>query len=194
MWWKIGSGMSSRHDVLWVALEDRGFEHLLLSISSTIKADGIIIRDNGGTSYRAQYTIECDAAWRVRQVAINGTTLTSDGEGHWLDASGHPLPALDGCFDVDILASPFTNTLAIRRLRLDIGASATIDIVFIDPRNGQFHRSTQRYTRLSDANYHYASLESGFESDLPVDDDGLLIEYPGYFRRAWSRHLPSGGA
>jgi len=174
---------------MWAALEDRGFEHLLLSLSPTIKADGIIVRDNGETSYRAQYTIECDSAWRVRQVDITGKViLTSDGAGHWRDASS-PLPALDGCFDVDILASPFTNTLAIRRLQLDEGASATINIVFIDPRDGQFHRSTQRYTRTHERMYHYASLESGFESDLPVDDDGLLIEYPGYFRRAW--HLSS---
>jgi len=176
---------------MWVALEDRGFEHLLLSLSPVIKADGIIVRDNGEASYRAQYIIECDLSWRVRHVTIAGKlTLTADGEGRWRDASG-PLPALDGCFDVDILASPFTNTLAIRRLQLDERASATIDIVFIDPRDGQFHRSTQRYTRLSEATYHYASLESRFESTLPVDDDGLLIEYPGYFRRAWSRHLSS---
>ena len=179
-----------QRDVLWAALEDRGFEHLRLSISATaVNADGIIVRrDVDGSSYRAQYSIECDSAWNVRRVDITGNkhlSLTSDGQGHWLDASGHPVTALDGCFDVDILASPFTNTLAIRRLRLDQGAAATLDIVFIDPRNGQFHRSTQRYTRHADG-YHYASLESGFESDLPVDDDGLLLEYPGYFRRAWA--------
>ncbi len=179
--------MSLQREVMWAALEDRGFEHLVLSLSPSIKADGIIVRDHDGTSYRAQYTIECDSSWRVRGVAINGMILTSDGEGHWRDVSGNALPALDGCFDVDILASPFTNTLAIRRLQLDTGAAATIDIVFIDPRNGQFHRSTQRYTRTHERLYHYASLESGFESELPVDDDGLLIEYPGYFRRAWSR-------
>jgi hypothetical protein len=179
--------MSLQREVLWVALEDRGFEHLLLSLAPIVKADGIIVRDNDGSSYRAQYMIECDAGWRVRNVDIAGMRLTSDCAGHWYDASGNQLPALDGCFDVDILASPFTNTLAIRRLQLDIGASATIDIVFIDPRDGRFHRSTQRYTRTHERRYHYASLESGFESDLPVDDDGLLIEYPGYFRRAWSR-------
>jgi hypothetical protein len=172
---------------MWAALEDRGFEHLVLSLSPNIKADGIIVRDHDGISYRAQYNIECDSSWHVREAAINGMILTSDGEGHWRDASGNAVPALDGCFDVDILASPFTNTLAIRRLQLDVGTSATIDIVFIDPRDGQFHRSTQRYTRTHERHYHYASLESGFESDLPVDDDGLLIEYPGYFRRAWSR-------
>jgi len=177
-------------EVMWAALEDRGFEHLLLSISATaVNADGIVIRrDTDGSSYRAQYAIECDAAWNVRVVEIAGKLkLTADGQGHWSDASGNPIPALDGCFDVDILASPFTNTLAIRRLRLDQGAVATIDIVFIDPRDGTFHRSRQRYTRSGAHRYHYASLESGFESELPVDDDGLLIEYPGYFRRAWSR-------
>jgi len=177
-----------KRDVLWAALEDRGFEHLLLSISAAVvNADGIIVRRDDATSYRAQYSIECDGDWNVRRVEIAGKlTLTADGRGHWLDASGHPIAALDGCFDVDILASPFTNTLAIRRMRLDEGTAATIDVVFVDPRDGRFHRSRQRYTRIAAHRYHYASLESGFESELPIDEDGLLIEYPGYFRRMWS--------
>lgn len=177
-----------KREVLWTALEDRGFEHLLLSTSATaVNADGIIIRRNGDSSYRAQYFIVCDGDWNVRLVEIAGRLkLTADGQGLWQDAAGNPVPALEGCFDLDILASPFTNTLAIRRLRLDEGTVATIDIVFIDPRHGTFHRSRQRYMRIGAHRYHYASLESGFESELPVDDDGLLIEYPGYFRRAWS--------
>ena len=188
---------TTRREVMWTALEDRGFEHLRLSSSATtVNADGIIVRrDSDGTSYRAHYAIECDASWHVRLVDITGSKhlkLTSDGQGHWRDVSDHPIASLDGCLDIDILASPFTNTLAIRRLRLDQGAAATFDIVFIDPRNGEFHRSTQRYTRLPDGKpgthaYHYASLETRFETDLPVDDDVLLIEYPQYFRRAWSR-------
>jgi len=178
-----------KHEVMWAALEDRGFEHLVLSISAaTVVADGMIIRRDGDSSYRAHYSVECDSAWNVRLAEITGKlTLTSDGQGHWRDESNHSIPALDGCFDVDILASPFTNTLAIRRLRLDQGAASTIDVVFIDPRDGQFHRSRQQYTRTGANRYHYASLESGFESELPVDDQGLLLEYPGYFRRAWSR-------
>jgi len=178
-----------QREVMWAALEDRGFEHLILSISETaVDADGIVIRRDGDSSYRAHYSIKCDAAWNVRLVEITSKLkLTSGGKGHWCDESNHPIPALDGCFDVDILASPFTNTLAIRRLRLDEGVEATIDVVFIDPRDGQFHRSRQRYTRTGATRYHYASLESGFESELPVDDHGLLLEYPGYFRRAWAR-------
>ena len=178
-----------KHEVMWAALEDRGFEHLVLSTSATtVDADGIIIRRDGDSSYRAHYSIECDSDWNVRLVEINARLkLTADGEGRWRDKSNSPIPSLDGCFDVDILASPFTNTLAIRRLQLEQGAAATIDVVFIDPRDGRFHRSRQRYTRRGENRYHYASLESGFESELPVDDHGLLLEYPGYFRRAWTR-------
>jgi hypothetical protein len=44
--------------------------------------------------------------------------LISDGRGKWTDASGNPLPALDGAIDMDLSVSPFTNTLPIRRLRL----------------------------------------------------------------------------
>ena len=177
-----------KRDVMWAALDDRGFEHLLLSISAAaVNADGIIVRRDDGSSYRANYSIECDGDWNVRRVEIaERLTLTADGQGHWSDAADRPIPDLDGCFDVDILASPFTNTLAIRRLRLEEETEATIDIVFIDPRDGTFHRSMQRYTRTGARRYHYASLESGFELELPVDDDGLLLEYPGYFRRAWS--------
>jgi hypothetical protein len=28
-------------------------------------------------------------------------------------------------------------------------------------------------------------LESGFRAELPVDRDGLVIDYPGLFKRVW---------
>jgi uncharacterized protein len=29
------------------------------------------------------------------------------------------------------------------------------------------------------------SLDGGFTADLQVDADGLVLDYPGLFRRAW---------
>ncbi len=40
-------------------------------------------------------------------------SLRSDGAGRWSDDRGRPLPELDGCIDVDISVSPFTNTLPV---------------------------------------------------------------------------------
>jgi hypothetical protein len=34
--------------------------------------------------------------------------------------------------------------------------------------------------------YHFEALPSGFTAELPVDAEGLVIDYPGLFRRAWS--------
>ena len=31
--------------------------------------------------------------------------------------------------------------------------------------------------------YCFKSLSSGFRADIPVDGDGLVLDYPGMFRR-----------
>ena len=42
----------------------------------------------------------------------------------------------------------------------------------------------QGYTRLAERRYLYESLEgSGFKAELEVDEDGLVIDYEGVFRR-----------
>ena len=47
----------------------------------------------------------------------------------------------------------------------------------------------QRYTRLEqnsgDTLYKYESLDGGFTANLPVDADGLVLDYPGLFRRVF---------
>jgi hypothetical protein len=173
-------------DLLWTSLKDEGFEHLrLLQEGGRIIADGVIVRRDERSAYRAAYRIECDDAWRIREVQVTTADgarleLRSDGNGRWLDR-----PELDGCHDIDIEASPFTNTLAIRRLALGVGASAEIAVVFITPRDAGAQRFMQRYTRLAEERYLYESMESDFKAELPVDGEGLLLEYPNWFRRVW---------
>ena len=42
----------------------------------------------------------------------------------------------------------------------------------------------QRYTALTPGSlYRFESPGSGFTADLPVDEDGLVLDYPGLFRR-----------
>ena len=67
------------------------------------------------------YRVECDAHWHVTHAVLKvmggGTLeLRGDGAGHWRDGSGRALPELDGCIDIDIAATPFTNSLPIGRL------------------------------------------------------------------------------
>jgi hypothetical protein len=115
--------------------------------------------------------------------------LLADGEGYWTTHSGESVPGLEGCVDVDISATPFTNTLPIRRLGLAPGESADLSVAYVDIDEMRAWREEQRYTRLKknseDALYKYESLDSGFTADLPVDTDGLVLDYPGLFRRVF---------
>lgn len=111
-------------------------EHLRLrSEDGGFKATGIVLGvQNGVVPFRFRYQIKCDQAWRTRKVVLEShtlherleRTLRSDGVGRWRDESQTAVPALDGCLDIDISATPFTNMLAIRRLDLKRAATTVV--------------------------------------------------------------------
>ena len=81
------------------------------------------------------YRIVCDGHGRTRSLVVDEvggpparSDLEADGGGHWRVTA---VPELEGALDVDLSASPFTNTLPIRRLGLAIGRSAEIVAAYI---------------------------------------------------------------
>jgi hypothetical protein len=43
---------------------------------------------------------------------------------------------------------------------------------------------SQAYTRLADRLYLFENLDgSGFRAELPLDEDGIVLDYPSLFRR-----------
>jgi hypothetical protein len=140
--------------------------------------------------YAARYRVTCDAGWRVRraEVAVIGDErrlcLTADGEGHWLDETGNALLGLDGAIDVDLSISPFTNSLPIRRLSMGSGQSVEIRTVYIRVPDLNVTIDPQRYTCLvAGKRYRYESLDSDFVREIETDANGLVVTYPGLFRR-----------
>ena len=191
-------------EVMWVPWQGHGLEHLrLVARDHGIEADAVIIGIRNGEAFRAHYEIHCDAHWRVRKlrVALLGPsgagqpeiTLLSNGEGSWTTGSGDRIAAIEGCVDVDISVTPFTNTLPIRRLGLKPGGSADLHIAYIDVEAPELRLEPvrQRYTCLetnpSGAFYRFDALPGGFTAKLPIDADGLVTDYPGLFRRIWSK-------
>lgn len=186
----------SERVVLWTPWDEPGLEHLRLRHSDAgASGDGWLISTVEGRPYRFHYIVTCDAQWRVRELRIatpdqpvTPLHLCTDGSGNWTTDAGDPIPALTGCTDVDFRATPFTNTLPIRRLHLEVGASAEIRVVYVDVPDLRVTAVRQRYTCLTQseegARYRYESLDgSGFTAELPTDTDGLMIDYPGLFRR-----------
>jgi hypothetical protein len=181
---------------MWSAWNGPGLGHLRLAVrESGVVADGMVLGADEGRPFRHSYEVHCDAGWRVRaaRVGVPGeppkVELLSDGEGNWTFPDGRAVAYLEGCEYVDISETPFTNTLPIRRLGLASGGSAEIAVAYFDGAELQPWPEPQRYTRLEESEggevYRFLSLDGGFTADLPVDSDGLVLDYPGLFRRVF---------
>lgn len=185
-------------NILWSPWIGPGLEHLtIFQQSGRIVADGLIIGIKEQVPFRVRYQIRCGLQWKLQAVRLdllnNSSSplhLLTDGEGSWTTNRGESLPLLKGCRYVDISATPFTNTLPIRRLALSPGSSAIIPMVYIEIPQLQIEVTEQRYTCLENnpfgSRYLFESLENGvswFKVELPVDKEGFILDYPELFRR-----------
>lgn len=175
----------------WRPAEGDGLEHATVAPEAEdIVLRGVVIGARGGTSYGVDYTIVCDAGWSVRALDLGTTggmalSVRSDGGGRWVNHDGRPLPEFDGCVDVDLAGSPLTNTLAIRRLDWSRpGRSVRIDTLYVPFDSFVPIRDGQVYTCLeAGRRFRYQAADLSFSAEIEVDEDGLVLDYPGLFRR-----------
>ena len=176
-----------RIDLVWQALEWPSVEHVTIARGDGWAADGAMVAVVDGQPVRLTYRLEVDSADATRALdvaeAVGGATLSlrSDGHGRWWDADGSARPELDGCVDIDISTTPLTNTLPVRRLRLAPGDSAEIQVGYVDVPSLAVRAVAQRYTRLDERTYRYAS--GSFVADVAFDEDDLVADYVGLWHR-----------
>jgi hypothetical protein len=167
-----------------------GLEHLLLTDGV---ADSVVLAfEEDGRPFRLTYRLTWDDSWWVRDVHLvvaterstRSLSLHTDGERHWRHDDGRPIPELDGCVDVDIWPTPFTNTFPIRRERMAVGERRQFVMAWVYAPELTVHPVPQAYTRLADRLYLFENLDgSGFRTELAVDEAGIVLDYPGLFRR-----------
>lgn len=179
----------------WQDWEGEGLEHCVCHVTGEgLHLEGVVVGTRDGT-YGGQYCVRTDPAFRTREVRVayvDGPQmwLSADGEGRWRDMrQDRHLPALDGCFDVDIGITPATNTLPIKRLDLAQGESREIAVAYVplpSQVEGEFlpTRAAQRYTCLQlGTRFRYDGMFRGFSAELEFDPAGLVLDYPDTFRR-----------
>lgn len=191
--------LSTTRYLYWLPEGEPGCEQLQLSGDAEgVRAFGLILRGRGEEHFRCRYELEADADWQFRRLAISVTgepaaprrrEITRDTGGGW-QVDGVAAPELEGCSEVDIQVTPFTNTLPIRRLKLAEGESAELRVAYVPVPELEPRPAEQRYTCLEalgagGGRYLYEGLFRAFQAELPVDRDGLVIDYPETFRRQW---------
>ncbi|WNJ91887.1 putative glycolipid-binding domain-containing protein [Bosea sp. 685] len=180
--------LEARRSVRWQGLGGEGLEHLTISATAeTVHAEAVVIGARGGTPYGVTYKIACDLDFSVRSFAVS----TTDGrglemtrrDGAWYDSRRGHLPDFDGCIDIDLAGTPFTNTLPIRRAAWQTGTEHGFTMLYVS--FGTFEPSVdaQTYACLGPRLFRYKAADRSFTADLPVDEDGLVMDYPTLFQR-----------
>jgi hypothetical protein len=202
---------ASTLSLAWVPASGSGLEETTVTIDDTgCVAVGHIthagsdahaghVTHGGAEPFDVYYRVECDSSWRTRYVcvaeALSGrcVEMRSTGDGRWMSDDGRRLRELEGAIDVDINVTPFSNTLPVRRLAMEVGARADIVTAYVAVPEMTVAADPQRYSRLRHDLYRYQSLDSDFTSDVVVDADGFVLDYPGLFTRVRAELSPAEG-
>lgn len=163
-------------------------------------ADGHAIEGNttaveGGDLWAVWYAITLGPRWVTRRARVvahseQGTRsidLAVDATGGWR-VDGVPVADLDGCMDVDLEASAFTNALPVRRLGLSVDEGADAPAAYVRALDLRVERLDQRYVREPDRGgrrcFAYSAPRFSVSCQLVYDEHGLVLDYPGLAARA----------
>lgn len=153
----------------------------LTAVSSVVVAEG--------KGLRLDHRWQLDEAWRTQSVSIERwnsdghAVLRLDRQGDIWRVNGEPRADLEGADEADLSVTPFCNSFGVRKTPSWPGASLALDIAYIDGATLEVSRSRQRYDRKGYDRLRYVDLglALGFEAELLVDQEGLVLHYEGLF-------------
>jgi uncharacterized protein len=135
-----------------------------------------LVTDEGGATKRLSLTVTL--AERERQLSI-----ARDEENMWLvqDHQNSKRAAYEGALDVDVIFSPFFNALPIRRTgiyqRVD---TIAVPVVYVRLPDLSVELETIEYANDGTAFRLHSPIA---DTDLTVDDEGFILDYPGLAER-----------
>lgn len=140
--------------------------------------------------YAVRLNLDLDPAWRTRSAWVHvigprpWTSLIIErvDDARWA-VNGRMRSGLDGCAEIDVAASPLTNTMAIRYLGLAPGEERIIRVAWVDVPSLRVTAEEQGYRRIGPVEGS-SGLEAyefwpvgGRTYRLTVDADALVVDY-----------------
>jgi uncharacterized protein len=180
-----------QRNLLWTGREYYSLENCLVDeTESGVEITSVIVGAYQNMIYRVDYTLKTTKTWETIFLKVDTQhrnqrqhlTFQANGKGNWI-VNGQAEQKLDGCFDVDIPLTPFTNSLPINRLKLTHDQEQQIKVIYCDLLYNNVTAVTQKYVRLSETIYHYQNVPNDFEAKIEVDQYGFVVDYPELFVR-----------
>lgn len=158
-----------------------------------IKAAGRII---GGAcdehpAFSASYDLVTDENGITRRLSLRTSlaggdrqaSVSRDAEGYWMIENSANLQrsTYGGALDVDVVLSPFFNTLPIRRLALHTQSEdVQVPVVYVNLLDLAISEAVLTYSSGADGIHVLSPVST---SSVVVDDGGFVIDYPGLAER-----------
>jgi uncharacterized protein len=178
--------------IIWKGINYDSLEYFKLTKhddSDTYIADSKIIGCYEGKTYFIDYRLTINADWGIQSFQIesevNSVKKTTIGEkkgNHW-ELNGVIETDFTDLKFIDISLTPFTNTLPIRNLKLEIGQHREIDVIYINILENNIKIGKQKYTKKGESIFKYENVPNDFEADIEVDELELVSFYPYLFEK-----------
>ena len=170
--------------VLWQCVAHPMLEFFQWTNDPEVVLRGEVVGNINGIPGRVRYRVRVGANHVTQGVRIHFWSDAGHRHLH-LDRSqsdswkvdGVMRPDLGDATDVDIGITPATNTLPLRRFGLAVGESRDLVAAWVQFPTLSVVAAHQRYTRTADDRYRYQSLDSGYQAELIVRGDGLVVKY-----------------
>lgn len=182
----------------WRAPDCYRMESVRVQLSGNrIKANGRIVAAATDTqpAFGAYYDLQTDETGATKRFGLTVTlaererqlSIARDEENMWLvtDHAGESRAAFDGALDVDVVFSPFFNTLPIRRHGLhERSDSIIVPVIYVGLPDMSITSAVVTYSNASSASIGEVKVKSPVsDTTLLVDADGFIVEYPGLAER-----------
>ncbi len=188
IWYKDIGKLWIMKIILWRGLLYKSLEHCKIQKQDDgFNVESVIIGHYQHQVYKIDYLIRVNEDWSAR-----GFEIRSEIEGveapiagsktgeDWL-VNGTVRPDLRGLLYIDISLTPFTNSLPVNNLRLEVGQSQDIKVLYVDVLNNEIKAVSQRYLKKGKDLYLYENLAKNFSATIKVDEHGFVKDYPELF-------------
>lgn len=186
--------------------EDAGMESWLIDIGQSTVTVHLDIERIRPVARNEEVTIQLTNDWRPLSLSVLMATSSGlrsyDGQrsGHsWISqviqedgAVAATTLAFDDNTHVDYF-TPLTNTITIRRLRLQPGEARELSVVYVDTDDLSASLVGQRYEQLADGPvpgldentrlhcYRFSSVDADFSALIWTDEDEIVVRYEDLF-------------
>lgn len=179
----------------WRAHDVPRMESVRVQLSGNrIKAYGRVVAaaTESHPAFSASYDLNTDETGATKRLSMTITlaererqlSIARDEENMWLvqDHSNQTTrAAFEGAMDVDVIFSPFFNTLPIRRTGIYQRAdSIAVPVVYVRLPDLSVETETIEYSNGADG---FRLKSPVAETAITVDENGFILDYPGLAER-----------